>query len=75
MLMCGYQARIGNTSSRSFRNTLGLRNISETGTDRPAITCGTSASSRSTRAVSAPTLSACMACASPSTRRFSDAGA
>ena len=52
--MCGYEASTGNTSRTSVLNTPGLRNISDTGTDSPAITCGSSASSCTTRPVSSP---------------------
>jgi hypothetical protein len=75
MLICGYDASTGNTSSRNLRNTAGLRNISDTGTDNLAITVGTSASSRSSRAVNSPTWATCSDCTSANTRRFNDDGA
>jgi hypothetical protein len=75
MLMCGYEARTGNTSATSARNTPGLRNISDTGTDSPATTRGTSALSRTTRVVSSPMVFAPSACARFCTRRFSEARA
>ena len=75
MLMCGYEASTGNTSLTSALNTVGLRNISDTGTDSPAITDGSRLSSWMTLVVSSPMVLHWRAIATLCTRRLSDARA